>query len=64
MSTVFDPLRLSAVSMDVMAANRDAPQGLLRRQQARLALLLGAALKGPRLYRELLGADISARTPL
>lgn len=64
MSTVFDPLRLSAVSMDIMAANRDTPQGLLRRQQARLALVLEAALKGSRLYRELLGPDISARTPL
>lgn len=64
MSTVFDPLRLSAVSLDVMAANRDTPQGLVRRQQARLALLLGAALKGSRLYRELLAADTSASTPL
>ena len=63
MTAVFDPLRLSAVSLDVMAANRDVPQGLVRRQQARLALLLGAALKGSRLYRELL-ANATARTPL
>lgn len=64
MSTVFDPLGLSAVSLEVMAANRDSVQGLARRQQARLARLLEAALKGSRLYRELLPAGTSARTPL
>jgi phenylacetate-CoA ligase len=63
MSTVFDPLRLSAVSLDVMAANHDSARGLARRRQARLAQLLDAALNGSRLYRELL-ADATARTPL
>ena len=42
MTTVFDPLRMSAVSLDVMAVNRDSAQGVARRQQARLALLLDA----------------------
>ncbi len=63
MSTVFDPLRLSAVSLDVMVANHDSAQGLARRQQARLAHLLDAALNGSRLYRELF-AGATARTPL
>jgi len=63
MSTVFDPLRLSAVSLDVMAANHDSARGLARRRQARLAQLLDAALNGSRLYRELL-AGATARTPL
>ena len=34
MTTVFDPLRMSAVSLDVMAVNRDSAQGVARRQQA------------------------------
>ena len=48
MTTVFDPLRMSAVSLDVMAVNRDSAQGVARRQQARLALLLDAAPPAPR----------------
>ena len=64
MTTVFDPLRMSAVSLDVMAVNRDSAQGVARRQQARLALLLDAALAGSRLYRQLLAARTTARTPL
>ena len=64
MTTVFDPLRLAAVSLDVLAAQRDTVQGLAMRQQTRLARLLDAALGGSRLYREMLPVGTSARTPL
>ncbi|SEQ79189.1 phenylacetate--CoA ligase family protein [Giesbergeria anulus] len=64
MHTVFDPLRLSSISMDVMAVNRGTPQGIVQRQQARLAQLLEATLRGSRLYRSLWPAGTTANTPL
>ena len=45
MSPVFDLLRLSSVSMDVMAAQRGTAQGIAQRQQVRLSQLLSAALR-------------------
>ena len=64
MTAVFDPLRLSAVSLDVMAVNRGPVQGVVQRQQERLAQLLDATLKGSRLYRRLLASSTTAATPL
>lgn len=64
MNAVFDPVRLSAVCMDVAAAQRGTPEGIAQRQQTRLAALIEATLRGSRLYRALWPAGTSARTPL
>lgn len=64
MSPVFDLLRLSSVSMDVMAAQRGTAQGIAQRQQVRLSQLLSAALRDSRLYQELMPRGTDARTPL
>ena len=64
MSAVFDLVRLSAVCMDVAAAQRGTPEGIAQRQQTRLAALIEATLRGSRLYRALWPAGTSARTPL
>ena len=64
MSPVFDLLRLSSVSMDVMAAKRGTAQGIAQRQQVRLSQLLSAALRDSRLYQELMPRGTDARTPL
>ena len=47
MTTVFDPLRMSAVSLDVMAVNRDSAQGV-------------APHHGPHTAAELAGGDARA----
>lgn len=52
MAAVFDPLRSSAVALDVMAAARASTSALAARQQARLGQVLGAARQGSALYRE------------
>lgn len=64
MNAVFDPVRLSAVCMDVAAAQRGTPEGIAQRQRTRLAALLQATLRGSRLYRALWPAGASAHTPL
>ncbi len=64
MSAVFDPLRLSSASMDVVAVQRGTPKGIAQRQQTRLAALLESTLRGSRLYRALWPAGTTARTPL
>lgn len=51
MTTVFDPLQLSAVALDVGAAARSTPRAIAQRQRARLARLLDAALPGSAFYR-------------
>jgi len=51
MPTLFDPLSLSAVALDVLAAQRGSAQGIEERQRLRLARVLDAALHGSRLYR-------------
>lgn len=52
MTTVFDPLRLGAVALDVLASGRAAPDAIAARQKTRLAHLLDAAVRGSPLYRE------------
>ncbi|MDY0107985.1 MAG: phenylacetate--CoA ligase family protein [Giesbergeria sp.] len=64
MSPVFDLLRLSSVSMDVIAAQRGTRQGIAQRQQVRLAQVLGSALRESRFYQDLLPGGTSAHTPL
>jgi len=51
MNPVFDLLRLSTVSLDVLVAQRGSRAGLEQRQRSRLALLLDATLRGSPLYR-------------
>lgn len=51
MNTVFDPLRLSTVSLDVAVAQRGTPQDIAQRQRTRLALLMEATLRGSRLHQ-------------
>lgn len=64
MSAVFDPMRLSSVSMDIVAAQRGTPQGIAERQKTRLAALLEATLRGSSLYRALWPAGTTSHTPL
>ncbi|HSO44176.1 MAG TPA: phenylacetate--CoA ligase family protein, partial [Rhodoferax sp.] len=52
MSTIFDPLRFSAVSMDVLTCARGTAQAIAARQQSRLVSLLGSAMRDSRFYRE------------
>ena len=51
MATVFDPLRLGAVAMDVMAASQGSAQALLARQQTRLKSLVAGAVRSSAYYR-------------
>lgn len=64
MSTVFDPVRLGAVALDVVAASHATPDGIAARQTRRLARLLDAAQRGSRLYRERLKGRAVDSTPL
>jgi phenylacetate-coenzyme A ligase PaaK-like adenylate-forming protein len=64
MTSIFDPIRLGAVSLDVMACGREAPHALAARQKTRLALQLKAAVRGSRFYRERLSGMSPEATPL
>ncbi|MHB8948327.1 MAG: phenylacetate--CoA ligase family protein [Rhodoferax sp.] len=64
MMTVFDPLRLGAVALDVLASGRAAPAAIVARQRSRLSHLLDATVRGSRLYRERLQGLDPASTPL
>lgn len=52
MTTIFDPLHFSAVSMDVLTCARGTAQAIAARQQSRLVSLLGSAMRGSRFYRD------------
>ncbi|WP_296490245.1 AMP-binding protein [Rhodoferax sp.] len=52
MTTIFDPVRFSAVSMDVMACGRATAQALTDRQHSRLDLLLAATMRDSGFYRD------------
>jgi phenylacetate-coenzyme A ligase PaaK-like adenylate-forming protein len=60
----FDPWRSAAAMADVMLAARAAAEELRARRERRLAELLRAAVRGSRLYRELLGNEDPARLRL
>lgn len=64
MTTVFDPMRLGAVALDVLASGRAAPAAIEARQRSRLAHLLDATVRGSRLYRKRLQGLAPASTPL
>lgn len=57
MGPVFDSLRLSAVTLDIMAVNRGTRADVERRQRSRLARVVAAARAGSRLYAQRLPAD-------
>jgi hypothetical protein len=61
MTTVFDPLHLGAVSLDVLACGHASTEALAVRQKSRLTALLSAAVRGSALYRERLqGMELGA----
>ncbi len=62
--SIFDPLRFSSVSMDVLACGRAIAQALAAVQKARLDTLLEAARRNSRFYREHLRAAMPGTTPL
>jgi len=64
MTTIFDAVRFSAVSMDVLTCGRATPQALVARQQSRLRHLLVAAMRDPRFYRDHLHGMQPGNTPL
>ena len=51
MATVFDPLRLGAVALDVMAASQGTAASLLARQQTRLQNVVATAVRSSAYYR-------------
>ena len=59
MSAVFDPLRFSAVALDVAACAHASQESLACRQQNRLAQLLFSALRDSRFYRERMKGTVS-----
>lgn len=60
MTTVFDPLRLAAVALDVATCACATPASIELRRQTRLAQLLDAAARGSPLYRERLHGQTSS----
>ncbi len=63
MSPVFDPMRLSAVSLDVLAASRGNADAIAQRQQVRLQRLVQAAQRDSVFYAQHLQA-VMAGAPL
>lgn len=52
MTSVFDPLRLAAVALDILVCGHATPEALAVRQNARLSKLLAVAVQGSKIYRE------------
>ena len=59
MNSVFDPLRFSAIALDVAACSSSSHDSLLTRQNQRLSPLLLSALSDSRFYRERLNVRLS-----
>ena len=59
MTSVFDPLRLGAVALDVLMCGRATADALAVRQKSRLTKLLDAAVRGSRIY----GERLQGKTP-
>ncbi|WP_296443102.1 phenylacetate--CoA ligase family protein [Rhodoferax sp. UBA5149] len=64
MISVFDPLRLGAVALDVLACGRATPDALAARQKVRLVKLLEVATRKSPVYRERLQGKTPGTTPL
>lgn len=62
--SIFDPLRFSSVSVDVLASGRATAQALAERQSSRLSMLITAAQRDSRFYREHLHGIVPGITPL
>jgi phenylacetate-coenzyme A ligase PaaK-like adenylate-forming protein len=61
---IFNPLRLCAVALDVLAVDHGTPDAILARQRMRLVHLLNAAMQGSRLYGERLRGISAANVEL
>ncbi len=61
---IFDPLRFSSVSVDVLVGGRASAQALAELQSARLSMLIAAAQQDTRFYREHLHGIVPGLTPL
>ncbi len=61
---MFDPVRLTAVALDILASGNLTAAALAVRQQARLANLVRAARQGSRFYRARLARNTTAMVPL
>ncbi len=64
MMPVFDPLRFSSMSLDVLAGGRTSAGDLEERQQSRLCMLLAAAQQDSKFYREHLKGVVPGLSPL
>ena len=64
MMSIFDPLRLGTVALDLLSSDRTSANALAARQRTRLTQLLEAAERGSPLYRERLQGLPLATTPL
>ena len=64
MASVFDPLRLGSVGLDVLSAARQRPQDIAARQTLRLSQLLEAVASGSPMYRQILHGTTPASTVL
>jgi phenylacetate-coenzyme A ligase PaaK-like adenylate-forming protein len=64
MLPIFDLLRFSSVSADVLACGRATAEALAARQKMRLDSLLDAAIRGSRFYRKHCHAATPGSTPL
>lgn len=62
--SIFDPLRFSALSVDLLAGGRISAQALQDRQQSRLSMLIAAAQQDSPFYREHLKGGVPGITPL
>ena len=61
---IFDPLRFSSVSMDVLVGGRALARALSELQSARLGMLIATAQRESRFYREHLKDIVPGLTPL
>jgi len=64
MTTIFDPLHFSAVTLDAMACTRVSASVLAARQRERLDALLSTAICGSRFYKKHLRGVQPGLTPL
>lgn len=64
MSSIFDPVRLGSVTIDVLSCGRATAQAIAARQRSRLTQLLEAAVQGSALYQERLQGLPLDSTPL
>ena len=64
MMPIFDPLRFSAVSVEMLSCGRASAQALAACQQSRLSTLVAAAQQDSRFYREHLKGTAPGISPL